>query len=245
MKTFNRAEFPNNIYGRIIPVGAFYGKINLVYMRKVTVGKYRVTDKDGYLVFNSDGTPKTGYKTRLEKCHSTVIYSIENFHLYKDQAGNNWFRAHILYEGATKWQETILGESALTRELNKYIAKGISDWCEKTGKPFTSLVCDLPSIKSKNNYVPKRRNVKVDYLYRGKPGYATNPHIMTDNIKPRSAIVHTNMDKLHPVDNRPIYRPKNRPYKPEKEEVHKILLSDTMTDGTPFTVEVTNNNHYV
>ena len=91
MKNFNILSNQQRICGRILPANAIYGALTLKYTRKVPLEKYRVTDKNGHLVFNADGTEKYAYKTRRENCAEQIVYSIETTKMYRDNMGVSHF----------------------------------------------------------------------------------------------------------------------------------------------------------
>ena len=195
MKTFNIMQAQQRIYGRIIPANAFYGKINLTFPYKVPIKKYRITDKNGHLVFNSDGTVKEAYKTRLEKRTETVVYSIETTKLYKDNKGMSHFIIQLgrfNENGEVFWQERVLGDSALTRELEKFLQQkiiGLGYWSQwDKYKIGTVKLSERNSIYKMS---PRRKESQQEMIYHGIP--MKNPN--DTDVKPRIPIVHTNLDK--------------------------------------------------
>lgn len=220
MKKFNILANQQRICGRIMPTNAIYGALTLKYTRKVPLEKYRVTDKNGHLVFNADGTEKTAWKTRRENCAEKIVYSIETTKMYRDNMGVSHFIVQLGRKnknGDIIWHEHVLGDCALTRELEKFltvkiVASGLWSQWDK----YEIAEVKLSERRAIHNIVPKRKNAQNDYLYKGQFGYAVNPNIINENVKARTPIVHGNMDKLHPIDERPIVRVKTHSYDDSK-----------------------------
>lgn len=234
MKEFNRAVNQQIIHGHVVPTGAFYGKIALKFSRKVRTGKkYVVTDKDGYTIFDADGKPVERNIFRLEKCCQTVLYSIEKTKLYKDEKGRLHFYAYISYDnndGILKWHEEILGGSSLTKELERFIAKRLALWLNANNKTWESLVINAPCVKTPiHAMVPQRKKAQTQFIYRGY-GYAIRSDIINEDVKPKMAIIHTNMDKCHPINEREIYHShvsiKSKKTASEKHMRHVIAVSE-------------------
>lgn len=199
MKAFNIMKNQQRIYGRIIPTNAIYGSLTLKYTRKVPLEKYRVTDKDGHLVFNTDGTEKYAYKTRRENCAENIVYAIETTRMYRDNAGMSHFIVQLgraNKNGDIIWREHVLGDCALTRELEKFLTvKLISCGLWSQWDTYKIEDVKLSERRAIHNNAPKRRDVQKDYLYKGQFGYAVNPNITNEDVKSRIPIVHTNLDK--------------------------------------------------
>lgn len=240
MKQFNIVKNQQIVFGHIIPKNAIYGKFtyNGVYKKPVDGAFETVKNKHGKVVFTKDGMPKMRQVYKLVPFKNTVIYSLEDFKEYR-RSNNKFCQIYILYADSQKWTLANTDDNATLEKLYEFIKNRLKD----QGQYLRLLKSpEKPCINGNAITMPKRRNLQKDYLYRGIP--MKNPDD-TDVKFNTHCSGSSNLKACHPIDDRPVYRPKNRPYKPEKEEVHKILLSDTMADGTPFMVKVTNNNHYV
>lgn len=232
MKNFNIMKNQQRICGRIIPTNAIYGSLTLKYTRKVPIEKYRVTDKDGHLVFNADGTEKTAWKTRRENCAEKIIYSIETTKMYRDDKGISHFYVQLGRKnknGDIIWREHVLGDCALTRELEKFLTVKIVEnglWSQWDTYKIEDV--RMSERRTIHNSAPKRREVQKDYLFKGQYGYFVNPNIINEEVRPRMPIVKTNMDKLHPVDSRPIYssKTKSKPTEQYVKYTHTIIVVD-------------------
>lgn len=199
MKNFNILTNQQRICGRILPANAIYGALTLKYTRKVPLEKYRVTDKNGHLVFNADGTEKYAYKTRRENCAEQIVYSIETTKLYRDDKGVSHFIVQLGRKnknGDIIWREHVLGDCALTRELEKFLTvKIISSGLWSQWNKYEIAEVKLSERRAIYNSAPKRRDVQKDYVLKGRFGYYVNPNVINEDVKARTPLVRTNLDK--------------------------------------------------
>ena len=199
MKNFNILTNQQRICGRIVPANAIYGSLTLKYTRKVPLEKYRVTDKNGHLVFNTDGTEKYAYKTRRENCAENIVYTIETTKLYRDNMGISHFIVQLGRKnknGDIIWREHVLGDCALTRELEKFLtAKIIGSGLWSQWDTYKIEEVRMSERRAVHNSAPKRREVQKDYTFKGQFGYYVNPNVINEDVKPRTPIVHTKLDK--------------------------------------------------
>lgn len=211
MKIFNRAIHQQIIHGHVIPCGAFYGKVHLKYEKRTPLEKRIVRDKNGNIIFTKDGLPKTRIRWRIEQCADTVYYSVETLH---KMDGN--FIAYIAYENNGEklhWCKRALGECVATRELNNFITKKVNEYLTANHTTWKALVIHTPHVADlRDCNLPKRKEAQKQYIYRGIP--MRNPD--DTDVKPRMPIVKTNMDKLHPIDERPVIKVETRSYDDSK-----------------------------
>ena len=211
MKKITVAKNQQIIFGHIVPTGAVYGKFSFSYNRRVVTGYEFVTDKNNRRVFNKNGTPKMRAVVKEVPTKNTVTYSVESFIDYSFKGDKHrHLYAWVLFDGGKKWQEIALGGTPVTQELEKMVRDFI--------KEHTLCEPKIAHVKTKNTrtLAPKFRQAnQFDNVFRMRP---ENVHDINENVKPRSAIIHTNMDKLHPIDNKPIYHSKDRPYKSTRND---------------------------
>lgn len=222
MKTFNRAVHQQIVRGHVIPQGAFYGKVTLKYEKRTPLEKRVVRDKDGNIIYAKDGTPKMRIKWRIEQCTDTLYYSVETL---KKMSGN--YIAYIAYENNDEklhWSKRALGECVCTRELNNFIAKKIDEYLTANHTTWESLIIHVPHVNDFRGIGPKRKEVQKVYIYRGIP--MRNPD--DTDVKPRMPIIHTNMDKLHPIDDKPVYssRIKSKPVEQYVKYTRTVITID-------------------
>lgn len=205
MKTFNIAQNQQIVFGHIIPKNAIYGK----YVYEGTYKKFdgmfeTVKDKNGKVVFTKSGVPKMRKVYKKVAFKNTVVYSLEDFKEYKRNK-TTFFQIYILKEDGKHWTLANTDDNATLQALYLYI-KGMM---KKVGKleipqkPFVKGVHDKVAM-------PTRREVQKDYLYKGGYGYAINTNIINEDVKPKMPIVHSNMGKCHPINDKPVYNGKHK-----------------------------------
>ena len=184
MKKISVCKNQQIIFGHIVPTGAVYGKFTYAYDRRVITGYTYVYDKNNKKLFNKNGTPKMRPIIKEIPTKNTVMYSVESFHTFG--SGNHMF-AWVLYENSSNWREIPLGDTPTTKALEKMVRDYIKD-------------CSLsepaePHVKTKNTRIlaPNFRQAnQFDSVFRMRP---ENVHTINENVKPRTPIVHTNLDK--------------------------------------------------
>lgn len=209
MKKISVAKNQQIILGHVIPTDAVYGKFTFSYNRRVITGYRFVTDKTGKRIFNSNGTPKMKPIIKEVPTTNTLVYSVESFLDYIFKDGKHLY-AWVLYDNAKKWQEIVLGDTPTTRALEELVRSFIKEHALSEPK--------MAHVKTKNTrtLAPKFRQAnQFDNVFRMRP---ENVHDINENVKPRSAIVHTNLKACHPIDNKPIYHSKDRPYKSTRND---------------------------
>ena len=231
MKIFNRAIHQQIIHGHIVPCGAFYGKVHLKYEKRTPLEKCIIRDKNGNIIFGKDGLPKTRIKWRIEQCADTVYYSVETLH----KMDNN-FIAYIAYENNGEklhWCKRALGECVATRELNNFITKKVDKYLTANHTTWEALVIHTPHVADlRDCNLPKRKEAQKQYIYRGIP--MRNPD--DTDVKPRMPITHTNMDKLHPLDERPIVAVKAKATKTATYVKYTRTIIAKGEDGKEYTI---------
>lgn len=223
MKNFTvMKHLPQIIKGHVIPVGAFYGHINLKFTRKVPTGKYTVTDKNGYIVYNTDGTEKIGYTYKLTQCEQAIYYSLETTETYKDNKGHEHFIVYIAYDNGDdniKWHKTVLGENAATRKLQQFLTLRINNWLTANNSTWYDHIIEEPKINVDKHLIkqcrPHVKRAQSTFIYKGRP---LNEYDECVPVKDRIPIVHSNLKACHPIDNKPIYHSKDRPYKSTRND---------------------------
>ena len=236
MKKFGVMPQETLLYGHIVPKNAIYGRIAFTYDRRIKTGEYFVTDKKGNRILDK----KTGeFKTR--NTYKTIptktgcVYSWEYFGYFKHPDAKLSLEIWILYDNAKKWQCVHLGATQFERLLQDFLLTKMQEWTAN-GYNFGVM-----SDKIRTHIIgqPHRKEVQKDYLYHGNPrSWALNPNYITDNIIIDTTKPKTNMNKLHPINDKPIYRPTKKAVKVEKTESHKRIIKDVYEDGTPFTVTI-------
>lgn len=184
MKKISVCKNQQIIFGHIIPAGAVYGKFTYAYNRRIVTGYEFVTDKNNRRIFNKNGTPKMRAIIKEVPTKNTVIYSVESFHTFG--SGNHMF-AWVLYENSSNWREIPLGDTLTTKALEELVRNYIKE--HALSEPTE------PHVKTKNTRVlaPKFRQAnKFDNVFRMRP---ENTAMINENVKPRTPIVHTKLDK--------------------------------------------------
>lgn len=186
-KTFAVAKQPQEFHGHKMPAGAIYGKVTLSYSVKVPTGKTRaIYDKDGYPVFNEDGSLMIRNVLRIEKREETVIFCVEDFQPVSFKDGQ-YFRAWVKFprNEYARMHERILCETAALRNLQNYIIRKITE----QGLNLPNMWFACKEQKTTHNQARKvakvaapRRKVQTanDMPFRGHPCYALNPNVMTE-----------------------------------------------------------------
>lgn len=198
MKTFGFMTEQQNIDGHNIPANAVYGRLNLSYMDKHFTGKTRpIFDKNGYPVFNADGTPATRKVFKLIPKKVEVTYSVEDLFPVTMSDGI-FFRAWYKIGRCGKWHEDVLCLNQITRELNKFIAGKLQGYCDDNNKTLFDLCTRVESVKTDSNRkkhkmaraaAPRRKVQTADDMpFRGHMCYALNPSIMTDDGRPKASM---------------------------------------------------------
>lgn len=184
MKKISVCKNQQIIFGHVVPTGAVYGKFTYVYDRRVITGYTYVYDKNNRKIFNKNGTPKMRAIIKEVPTKNTVIYSVESFHTFG--SGNHMF-AWVLYENSSNWREIPLGDTPTTKALEKMVCDYIKEYV--LSEPAE------PHVKTKNirTLAPKFRQAnQFDSVFRMRP---ENTAMINENVKPRTPIVHTKLDK--------------------------------------------------
>ena len=184
MKKISVCKNQQIIFGHIVPTGAVYGKFTHTYDRRVITGYTYVYDKNNRKIFNKNGLPKMRAIIKEVPTKNTVIYSVESFHTFG--SGNHMF-AWVLYENSSNWREIPLGDTPTTKALEKMVRDYIKEYA--LSEPAE------PHVKTKNirTLAPKFRQAnQFDNVFRMRP---ENVHDINENVKPRTPIVHTKLDK--------------------------------------------------
>lgn len=184
MKKISVCKNQQIIFGHVVPTGAVYGKFTYVYDRRVITGYTYVYDKNNRKIFNKNGTPKMRAIIKEIPTKNTVMYSVESFHTFG--SGNHMF-AWVLYENSSNWREIPLGDTPTTKALEKMVRDYIKECA--LSEPAE------PHVKTKNirTIAPKFRQAnQFDSVFRMRP---ENVHDINENVKPRTPIIHTKLDK--------------------------------------------------
>lgn len=184
MKKISVCKNQQIIFGHVVPTGAVYGKFTYVYDRRVITGYTYVYDKNNRKIFNKNGTPKMRAIIKEVPTKNTVMYSVESFHTFG--SGNHMF-AWVLYENSSNWRDIPLGDTPTTKALEKMVRDYIKECA--LSEPAE------PHVKTKNirTIAPKFRQAnQFDNVFRMRP---ENTAMINENVKPRTPIVHTKLDK--------------------------------------------------
>lgn len=205
MKQINVAKNQQILFNHVVPTNAVYGRFTFEFTRRVRTDKV-LLDKNGRIIFGENGKPKYRYKKIPTK--TTAVFSVENFTLYKFRNERHLY-AYILYENGQNWHEVALGDTPFSKALEEVVLSYIKEHDLK--EP------ERPHIKTKvRSIAPKRRREnQFDNVFRMRPEYSGT---INEEVRPRMPIVHTNMDKLHPIDDKAVYTPKPVPEKWKREE---------------------------
>ena len=161
--------FQQIICNHIVPTGAFYGKVNLKYTRRIKVREYYITDEKGYLVFNEHGSPKCGYQYKIEHCEQRLYYSLETTKIYIDHKKNKWFTVWIAYGNddslPLRWHEETLGGNALTKELQRFLNDRVTQYLINNNMDWDDLIISRPHINKADTVVVKALSVQRDFIY--------------------------------------------------------------------------------
>ena len=225
MKKISVCKNQQIIFGHVVPTGAVYGKFTYVYDRRVITGYTYVYDKNNRKIFNKNGTPKMRAIIKEVPTKNTVIYSVESFHTFG--SGNHMF-AWVLYENSSNWREIPLGDTLTTKALEELVRNYIKE--HALSEPTE------PHVKTKNTRVlaPKFRQAnQFDNVFRMRP---ENTAMINEDVKPRMPITHTNMDKLHPLDERPIVAVKAKATKTATYVKYTRTIIAKGEDGKEYTV---------
>ena len=206
MKVFNIAQNQQIIFGRVIPKNAIYGKYTHkgVYNKKLDGVFETVKNKYGEIVFNKNGIPKVKQVYKKVPFENTVVYCLENFKEYR-RKDSGFFQIYILNKSANYWKLAETDDNATLQALYLYLKNMMKKVgkLEKPEEPFVKGVHDRVAL-------PTRREVQKDYTYKGQFGYAVNPNVINENVKPKMPIIHSNMDKCHPINDKPVYNGKHK-----------------------------------
>lgn len=240
MKIFGFMTEQQNIDGHDIPANAVYGRLNLSYTDKHFTGKTRpIFDKDGYPVFNADGTPATRKVFKMIPKKVEVTYSVEDLFPVTMSDGI-FFRAWYKIGRCGKWHEGILCVNQITRELNKFIAGKLQGYCDDNNKTLFDLCTRVESVKTDSNRkkhqmaraaAPRRKVQTADDMpFRGHMCYALNSSIMTDDGRPKASmsksVIATHKQAFSGgIDERPVIRIAQKQYKMKGNEptFHKFV----------------------
>ena len=232
MKKFGVMPQETILYGHLVPQNAIYGKIAFTYDRKIKIGERFITDKKGKMVFDKDGKPKIRnlYKTVLTK--TGCVYSWEWFKTFTHKDHKESLEVWILYDNASKWQCVHLGDTHFTCMLQDFLLEKVKEW-ENNGYVFAR--------PQKIVGQPKRRDVQKSYMHRGNPkSWALNPNYITDNIIIDPPHHKTNMDKLHPLNERPVYSSTIKSKSPEQyvKYTRTIIMTDEKGETTKRVIKI-------
>lgn len=188
MKLFNRLKNQDTIYQKTFPTGTFFGKINLTYSYKKPTGKtVQMFNKDGYPIFNKNGTPKTRPVFKITTEKKLVVYAITDLQPVIMKDGAAYFRAFISTDNNQKFHETVLCRNAWMKELNIFLHKKLQEYCVENNTTMSNLwlECGLvhTSNRAKRHLAEKaahRREVQRDYLFRG---FGLNSSIINEEVR--------------------------------------------------------------
>lgn len=174
MKMFNVMSQQHRIDGHLIPSGAFYGRLNLRYTDKIKIGERKIYDKNGHALFRADGTQVTRNVYRLVDKQVEVTYSLEDLFpvTFKD---GQFFRAWYKITRDGKWREGVLCSNAVTRELNKFLAEKLAEYCAQNNCTLYDLCKGVarPRLNRTRQVAESaahRREVQTDFIYKGGEG---------------------------------------------------------------------------
>lgn len=174
MKIFTRMEQQHRIDGHLIPSGAFYGRLNLRYTDKIKVGERKIYDKNGHALFRADGTQVVRNVYKLTDKQIEVTYSLEDLFpvTFKD---GKFFRAWYKITRDGKWREGVLCSNAVTRELNKFLAEKLAEYCARNNCTLYDLCKGvsrphLNRVRQVAESAAHRREVQTDFIYKGGEG---------------------------------------------------------------------------
>lgn len=173
------------IFGHIVPTGAVYGKVTVSFDRRIKTGVKFITDKDGRQIFNANGTPKMRVLYKEVPTKNTLIYSVESFKTHKF-GDKHHLMAYVLFENGKKWHEIALGDTPITKALEKMVCDYIKE--HALSEPTR------PHVKTNiRTLTPKFRQAnQFDNVFRMRP---ENTHAINEELRPHTPIVHTNLDK--------------------------------------------------
>lgn len=188
MKLFNRLKNQDTIYQKTFPTGTFFGKINLTYSYKKPTGKtVQIFNKDGYPIFNKNGTPKTRPVFKIATEKKLVVYAITDLQPVVMKDGAAYFRAFISTDNNQKFHETVLCKNAWMKELNLFLHKKLEEYCVENNTNMSNLwlECGLvhTSNRAKRHLAEKaahRREVQRDYLFRG---FGLNSSVINEEVR--------------------------------------------------------------
>lgn len=193
MKHFNVLNNQQVIDGLLMPKNCVYGHIDLKYTAKIDTGKTRpIYDKNGYPVYNQDGTPKVRKVWRNEQRTQSVTYCVMDLKPIKFE---NVYAFKAWVKTDNKWHETPLVRNAWMRELNNFISHKISAHCAQSGTTLVNMFMACNATPKVNNThevavaATHRREVMLHTsVYEGRWGYAVNPNIITDGVRPKESM---------------------------------------------------------
>ncbi len=190
MKIFGKMTRQQFVDGHLIPTNAFYGRLVLKYTDRIFTGKVRlIFDKDGYPLFNEDGTQKTRkvYK-RVEKAVE-VTYSLED--LFPVSVGNHtYFKAWYKVGRDGHWRdESVLNHNALEVTLNNFIVRKVQEYCTMNNCGLFNLCTGverphLNRTRQTAQSATGRREVQKRYIYTGgERGLMGAKFVFTDGVR--------------------------------------------------------------
>lgn len=243
MKIFSLMEQQHRVDGHLIPSGAFYGRLNLRYTDKIKIGVRKIYDKNGHAIFRADGTQVVRNLYRLVDKQVEVTYSVEDLFTVTFKDGE-FFRAWYKITRDGKWREGVLCANAITRELNKFLAKKLQEYCAQNNCTHYDL-CEgvsrphLNRTRQVAQSAAHRREVQTDFIYKGGEGglirasRAINEEV---TFVPEGASIPTVLSKHREaftggLDERPIISRKRPDFKMVGKEP-TFIKHVTRPDGT-------------
>ena len=154
-----------------------------------------VKDKNGHTRYNKNGMPIIRKKYKTEKMHNSCVYMVDSLETFR-HTDAFCLGAYVLFENSSKWQYVHLGGTKFFDELNKFIVRNVLEYSRNNHIEIIRIhtAIEEPCINGNKLFVPKRRGVQKEYIFRGY-GYAIRSDIINEDVKPRIPIVHTNLDK--------------------------------------------------
>lgn len=190
MKIFNRMTRQQFVDGHLIPTNAFYGRLVLKYTDRVFTGKVRlIFDKDGYPLFNADGTQKTRKVYKRVNKAVEVTYSLED--LFPVSVGNHtYFKAWYKIGRDGHWRdESVLNHNGLEVTLNNFIVTKVQEFCtqNKCGLFDICTAVERPHLNRTHECAQQaahRREVQKSYIYTGgERSLMGAKFVLTDGVR--------------------------------------------------------------
>lgn len=190
MKIFGKMTRQQFIDGHLIPTNAFYGRLILKYTDRVFTGKIRpIFDKNGYPLFNEDGTQKTRRVYKRADKSVEVTYSLED--LFPVTIGKkSCFKAWYKVGRDGRWRdESVLNHNALEVELNNFIVRKMQEYCaqNKCGLFDLCTAVQRPHLNRTHQCAKSaagRREVQTSFVYSGGEGQLLRArHAINETLK--------------------------------------------------------------